>query len=47
MCLDIATESAPSYSESEEDMIRLGEYSVKFKILETVSDLIAKFSKNG
>lgn len=47
MCLDIATESSPSYTESEDSMIRLGEYSVKFKILEAVSEVIAKFSKNG
>lgn len=47
MCLDIATESAPVYTEREDKLIRLGEYSVKFKILETVSDVIAKFSKNG
>ncbi len=47
MCLDIATSNKPSYTESEDKMIRLGEYSVKLKILEVVSEAISKISKNG
>ena len=47
MCLDIATKESPKYSDSESRMIRLGEYSVKFKILEVVSEAVSKISKSS
>ena len=53
MCLDIATESAPiddaaiGYTDEELRLINKGEYSVKFKLLELVSDAVAKLSKKG
>ncbi len=43
LCLDVATANAPSYTYEEETLIRAGEYSVKFKILE----LMSKLSKKG
>lgn len=50
LCLDMATESAPSddgiidYSKEEVSLIKNGKYRIKFKILE---DLSRVFSKNG
>ena len=50
LCLDMATESAPSddgvidYSKEEISLIQNGKYQIKFKILE---DLSRVFAKNG
>ncbi len=46
MCLDMAT-SDGVYSDEENELIRAGKYSVKFKILELVSELTQNLSKNG
>ena len=53
MCLNIATEKAPSddgivdYTKEETKLITSGDYNVKFKILELVSDAARKLSKKG
>ena len=53
LCLDIATEGAPSvdgnggYSDAETRLIGRGKYSVKFKILELASDALSQISKRG
>ncbi|MBQ7363599.1 MAG: stage II sporulation protein R [Clostridia bacterium] len=53
MCLDIATESAPAddatvdYTNEETRLISGGGYSIKFKLLELVSEVASKISKNG
>ena len=52
MCLDIATEDAPrddgiiDYTEDEVRLISGGGYRVKFKLLEIVSEVASKISKN-
>ena len=53
LCLDIATESAPTddgvinYTKEETRLISKGGYNLKFKILELMSEAFADFSKNG
>ena len=53
MCLDLALENAPSddgiidYTKEEAILITSGKYSVKFKLLELVSDAMREISKNG
>ncbi len=53
MCLDIATEGAPSddgiidYTKEETSLITGGGYRIKFKLLELASELASKISKNG
>lgn len=53
MCLDIATDRAPAddaaigYTDEEMRLISEGGYSIRFKLLELVSDAVAKLSKKG
>ena len=53
MCLDIATEDAPAddaaigYTDEEVKLISSRGYSIKFKLLELVSDAVSKLSKRG
>ncbi len=51
LCLDTATatpsEDAPSYTDEESALIIGGEYNVKFKVLELLSETFRDFSKNG
>ncbi len=47
LCLDIATESNTSYTESEEKLIQAGEYNIKFKLLEVLSKSFSDLDKKG
>lgn len=53
MCLDLALEGAPlddgivDYTKEEAILISKGKYSVKFKLLELVSEAMKEISKNG